>query len=333
VQKEPPGFRALTAFVSRFRVPLLVLGVLGGVAGGDRAAADRLQLALLRLPAASTESAQALTLLEADPLMSPVYANVSAPDVETARAMASQLRALPEVGGVQTATDLLPVLDAPRLAALRSGLAALAGAGLRQAGGAADHAGAAGAEGQGDRRRARRGPLRDGAGRAADRRHRRRRSRRSRRSSVRLGALDEAGKARLADIEPKLAGLLGRAVTTARAVASAAATCRSDLPPLFRERFRGPRRLGMALYVIPSGSALRRRRRRPSTRRCGGRPGRLGAGGQHQPARDDDHHRLSQGGRAVGGADLPVVVVQLRSCGTRRWPWSRRRSAGCGCSG
>jgi hypothetical protein len=27
------------------------------------------------------------------------------------------------------------------------------------------------------------------------------------------------------------------------------------------------------------------------------------------------------------------VAFELRSCGTRCWRWSRRRSAGCGCSG
>jgi hypothetical protein len=119
------GLRALTAFVRRFRVPLLVLGLARRRGRRGRPAADRLQLALLRLLAPSTESAQALDVLEADPLMSPVYANVTAPDIATAQAMASKLRALPEVGGVQTATDMLPVLDEPRLAALRGGLAAL----------------------------------------------------------------------------------------------------------------------------------------------------------------------------------------------------------------
>ena len=58
----------------------------------------------------STESAQAIDILEADPLMSPVYANVTAPDIAAAQAMTTKLRALPEVGGVQTATDMLPVL-------------------------------------------------------------------------------------------------------------------------------------------------------------------------------------------------------------------------------
>lgn len=255
VQKEPPGFRALTAFVSRFRGPLLVIGLLGGVAGGVGLQRIGFNSRYFDFLPPSTESAQAIDVLEADPLMSPVYANVTAPDIATAQVMASQLRALPEVGGVQTATDMLPVLDAPRLAALRGGLAALDRApdfsklaaqrttpellapkikaivdaldevrfGMEQGGlPTADIAAAIVA---------------------------------FKAVGVRLGALDEAGKRRLADIEPKLAGLLGRAVTTARAVADRGSYAPQDLPKLFRERFVARDDSAVALYVIPSGSA------------------------------------------------------------------------------
>jgi hypothetical protein len=202
------------------------------------------------------DSAQALVLLEKDPLMSPVYANASAEGVEAARAMTDRLRALPEVAGVQTATDLLPPLDDARLHALRSGLAAMSPmpdfaklAARRTApaelipkvteviDGLDEARFAAGQGGQ---------PTADlDAAHAAF-------------TAVkqRLERLDDAGKARLGSIESTLGQLLTRAVGTAEQVAERGGYVPSDLPPLFRERFRGTDGEGMALYVIPSGSAF-----------------------------------------------------------------------------
>ena len=86
---------------------------------------------------AELEEARARTLLlvaplsdqelhtQHDPLMSPIYANVAAHTVEEARAKSEALRALPQVAGVQTATDLLPRLDEARMQQLRAVMQAL----------------------------------------------------------------------------------------------------------------------------------------------------------------------------------------------------------------
>ena len=256
VAKEPPGFRALTKFVAKARVPILILGVIGGVLGAIGLPRIGFNSRYFDFLPQEADSAQALTLLEKDPLMSPVYANASAEGVEAARAMADRLRALPEVAGVQTATDLLPPLDDARLHALRSGLAALSPMpdfaklaarrttaaelipkvtevidGLEEARFAAGQANQ---------------PTADlDAAHAAF-------------TAVkqRLEKLDDAGKARLQSIESTLGQLLTRAVGTAEQVAKRGGYVPSDLPPLFRERFRGTDGAGMALYVIPSGSAF-----------------------------------------------------------------------------
>ena len=65
----------------------------GGVAGGIGLPRIGFNSRYFDFLPASTESAQALDVLEADPLMSPVYANVTAPDIATAQAMAVKLRA------------------------------------------------------------------------------------------------------------------------------------------------------------------------------------------------------------------------------------------------
>ncbi len=255
VKKEPPGFRALTNFVRRFPLPLLVLGVAGGVAGAVGLPRIGFDSRYFDFLPAHTESAQALTLLEQDPLMSPVYANVSAPDVEKARAMTAKLRALPEVAGVQAATDLLPPLDEARLKALREGLAAL--------GRTPDFAKLAAHKTTPEQltpkvkavaealEEVRFGLAQGGqptvdveAALAA-----------FKALQQRLTTLDEAGKARLADVEPKLAGLLKRAVGTAEAVAKRGHYVGSDLPPLFQERFVAHADGALAMYVIPAGSA------------------------------------------------------------------------------
>lgn len=256
VAKEPPGFRALTRFVARARVPILIVGVIGGALGAVGLTRIGFNSRYFDFLPQASDAAQALTLLEKDPLMSPVYANASAEGVEAARAMTDKLRALPEVAGVQTATDLLPPLDDARLHALRSGLAALspmpdfAKLAARRTTPAEllpkvtevidglDEARFAAAQGG--------QPTSDlDAAHAAF-------------TAVkqRLERLDDAGKARLGAIESKLGQLLMRAVGTAEQVANRGSYAPSDLPPLFRERFRGTDGEGMALFVIPAGSAF-----------------------------------------------------------------------------
>lgn len=255
VKKEPPGFRALTRFVARFRVAIVIVGVAGGVAGAIGLPRIGFHSRYFDFLPADTESAQALTTLEQDPLMSPVYANVSAPDVEAARAMAAKLRGLPEVAGVQTATDLLPALDPARLKALKDGLAALdrvpdftklaaqkttpealalkvkaVADGLEEVRFGLDQGGQ---------------PTKDVEDALAAFKALRQR----------LTELDAAGKDRLAAVEPALAGLLARALGTAKAVADRGHYVAGDLPALFRERFVARDGGAMAMYVIPAGSA------------------------------------------------------------------------------
>lgn len=72
-----------------------------------------------------TESAGALRSIETDKQLSPVQASTGVDGVEEARELAAKLRALPSVGAVQTATDVLPVLDDTKVAALRAGFEGL----------------------------------------------------------------------------------------------------------------------------------------------------------------------------------------------------------------
>ena len=73
-----------------------------------------------------TESAWALAQIERDKQLSPVQASSPTTGVEEARKLAEKLRALPSVGAVQTATDVLPELTPERLKSLREGFAGLA---------------------------------------------------------------------------------------------------------------------------------------------------------------------------------------------------------------
>ncbi len=255
VSKEPPGFRALTRFVYRFRVALVVVGIAGGIAGAIGLPRIGFNSRYFDFLPANTESAQALDILEMDSLASPVYANVSAPDIERATVMAAELRALPEVGGVQTATDLLPPLDPARLKALQGGLAAL--------GRTPDFAKLAARRTTPEQLTPKVGAVADGLDEVRFGLTQAGQSTADvdlaiaafRTLKTRLETLDEPGKARLADIEPTLAELLRRAVTTGRAVADRGHYVGSDLPLLFRERFVAHQGEGIALYVIPAGSA------------------------------------------------------------------------------
>ena len=257
VAKEPPGFRTLTKLVYRFRVPLVILGFAGGIAGAIALPRIGFNSRYFDFLPANTESAQALDVLEMDPLMSPVYASVSAPDIERATVMAAQLRALPEVGGVQTATDLLPPLGPTQLKALQGGLAAL--------GRVPDYAKLAAQKTTPELLIPKVGAVADGldevrfglaqAGQSTTEVDAAIAAFRA--LKTRLEGLDDPGKRRLAEVEPRLAELLRRAVTTASAVAERGHYLATDLPLLFRERFvaRADQGEGVALYVIPSGSA------------------------------------------------------------------------------
>ena len=254
VRREPPGLRALAALVSRARVVLLVLGVAAAGVGAWGLTRIEFNGRYFDFLPPGHEGVLALDALEPDPLLSPVYANVAADSVEQARDLTAKLRALPEVAGVQTATDLLPPLDPTRLGALQAGLAKLGPApDFRKLAARATKPEELSpkvkaivdaldevrfALEQGGQPTA---PVDEalGAFRGLQRR---------------LEGGDEALKARLAAVEPALADLLGRAWTTAAAVAARGEYRAGDLPPLFRTRFAARKGEGLALFVVPKES-------------------------------------------------------------------------------
>lgn len=203
----------------------------------------------------ATESARALRILERDGALGPAVVNVRAPDLEAARALAARLRDAPEVGDLHTPTDLLPALDAERLAALRAGIARLGpDAPARLAppatpsppealvaaavalGDAFDEL--AFALEQGGRPP---GPARDVSAALAGLRRT-------------LAGLDDRGRARLAEVEAETLGVARRLVHTAAAVAARGTYAASDLPPLFQHRYLAKSGPGVALFVFPSGN-------------------------------------------------------------------------------
>lgn len=254
VKKEPPGIRSLVGFVSRARFLLIALALAAaGLGGWGLSRIDFNGRYFDFLPQGS-EGVRALDALEHDPLMSPVYANVPATSIEDARAKTEALRALPEVAGVQTATDLLPPLDAQRLATLRAVLQAL--------GPAPDFAKLAGRKTTPAELAPRvkaivdaldevRFALQQGGQptEAVDKA-----AASFKALQQRLERASAAEAARLAAVEPALADLLGRAWTTAAAVAQRGAYAPGDLPPLFRTRFAAKDGQGVALFVVPAVS-------------------------------------------------------------------------------
>lgn len=253
VKKEPPGIRRLVGFVSRMRVVLVALAVVAAIGGGWGLSRIAFNGRYFDFLPQGSEGVVALEALENDPLMSPVYANAAAESVEEARIKTAALRAMPEVAGVQTATDLLPPLDPTRLAQLRA---------IEGLGPVPDFARLAArattpeeltpkikaivdaldevrfAMDQGGQPTA---PV-DAA--LAD----------FRALQARLDKADATERARLAAVEPRMADLLGRAWTTAKNVAERGAYLPTDLPPLFRTRFVARDGEGLALFVVPAVS-------------------------------------------------------------------------------
>lgn len=254
VKKEPPGIRPLVGFVSKLRVPIVIAALAGAIAGGWGLTRIDFNGRYFDFLPQDLEAVQALGTLEHDPLMSPIYANVAAQTVDEARSKAQALRALPQVAGVQTATDLLPPLDEQRLQQLRAATQAL--------GPAPDFAKLATrastpeelapqvkkivdaldevryAMEQGGQPTA---PVEEAA--AA-----------FKALQLRLEKASAEERARLAAIEPALADLLGRAWTTAAAVAERGHYEPTDLPALFRARFVARDGKGLALFVVPAKS-------------------------------------------------------------------------------
>lgn len=254
ISPEAPGIARVPGMIRRTKAVLVGLAVVLAVAGAIALPQIRFNSRTFDFLPTTAESVIALDVLEPDPTMSPMYANLSAPGIEEARAMAEKVRALDSVAGVQTATDLLPPLDPSRLAALREGLKLFARP--------VDF----------DRLAARKTtpeeviPKLRGVIDAFDEIHFALEQAGQPTADVdaakeafislrkRLEGAGEAEKARLAAIEPMLADLLRRALTTAKDVADRGAYAPEDLPALLRERFVSKDGKALALYAIPAGA-------------------------------------------------------------------------------
>ncbi len=253
VSPEPPGLALLPNFVRRSRWPLAVGGIAAGLLGVAMLSGVRFNPRYFDFLPQRVESSAPLNRLEYDAVASPVFANLSAPSIEAARAMTTRLRGMDTVAGVQSPSDLVPALDAAGLAALRAGFAgvtrdpdfaALARSipdpqalsrelgrvidgldevrfAMSQAGMPVEGAVAAKTAFQGLR--------------------------------TRVASLDVAAAARLAEIDSKVAQVLAPAWRTARGVADRGHVAPTDLPPLFAKRFVSKDGTELALYAVPSG--------------------------------------------------------------------------------
>ncbi len=253
VAPVPPGLPRLPGFVRRARWPLAIIGVVTGLAGALAGSRIEFNPRYFDFLPESSESGRALVQLEYDPIASPVFANLSAPDLESARAMTQTLRGLDTVAGVQSPTDLVPALDAAAIAALRGGFAGIArdpdfdalsrmavdpAALQREVGRVIDaldevHFAMKQAGIKGDAAQ---------SAKAAFEALR-----------TRLRSLDAEQSARLAALGQRVAEVLGPAWTTARRVAQRGSFAASDLPPLFAKRFAARAGDALALYVVPAG--------------------------------------------------------------------------------
>lgn len=201
-----------------------------------------------------TESRTALDILERDKAMGPAIVNLVAHSFDEARALTTRLRAAPEVGEVQSPTDLLPPLDAARLSALRAGVATLGDDALQHLTDPAQPSSA-------KELRAAATALLDAFDEVAFALEQGGRSPEPARaasaalSELRktLSTLDDAGAARLAATERDVLAVARRLVGTATAVAARGHYAAADLPPLFRNRMVSKNGTLLALHAFPSG--------------------------------------------------------------------------------
>jgi len=249
---EFPGFGGLAAVVATARMPLLVLSVLLAVGGGIGLNNLSWSARYFDFLPEETESARGLAALEYDALASPVFANLSADDLEGARAMTADLRARSTVAGVQSPSDLIPALDEGAIAALRVGFAGAGTPDFKRLGArtTTPKALAASATGVADALDEARLAL-SGAGLSTDAADQAIGAFKA--LAKRAAALDEAGAQRLGALETQAAGLLGPAWTTAKRVADRGHATASDLPPLFAKRYAAKQGDRVALYVVPAG--------------------------------------------------------------------------------
>lgn len=201
------------------------------------------------------ESTQGLRALEEDGAMSPWFAWVTADDLDEARERAEALRAKPSVARVDSPTDLLPELDDERLARLEADFAGLERSPdwsklearkpdprelakqVRDVVDALDELSFAAEQVDRDPK-------------AINDAKKAFKGLQTRLESVPV----ERGAATLDEIEDQMAEILGRAWTTAAAVAERGHWVPSDLPDKFENRFiarDGSERL--AIYAYPEG--------------------------------------------------------------------------------
>lgn len=119
------GLQHLEPLIQKTRWPLLALALGVSFFGAVYATKVRFNARYFDFLPLAAESVRGLLVIETDKGATPVVANLAAPDVESARLLAEKVRALPTVGAVDTATDLLPPLSSERLEALRATVAAL----------------------------------------------------------------------------------------------------------------------------------------------------------------------------------------------------------------
>ena len=245
------GLNHLEALVKRGRWPFLAAALALSVFGVGFARGLRFNARYFDFLPASAESVRGLTAVESDGGASPVFANLWAPDVESARALTEKVRGLELVGGVDSATDLLPPLSDERMGALKETVAAL--------GKKPDFARLRDRERSAKKVIEKVRALSDAFDEVAFA---------MRRADLSTQAIDDAKKA-CGELEKTLAGLpddgrealarvevgsadiLERAWTTAENVALRGAYQASDLPSVFRARYAGKDGKALAIYAQP----------------------------------------------------------------------------------
>ncbi len=199
-----------------------------------------------------TESAYALRQIEFDKQLSPVQASTGVDGVEQARLMTARLRELPTVGAVQSATDMLPMLDDKKITALREGFAGARDPDfnkLRNRNRSAKIL-AEKVEELDDSLDEIAKQVRETTGKTEAIKQA---QEASRALLKRLEALPD-GAPILTKTETDLANVLERAWQTAKRVATRGNYEPGDLPSVFRARFMSKDGKGLAIYATPSGS-------------------------------------------------------------------------------
>ncbi|MFP6687051.1 MAG: MMPL family transporter, partial [Polyangiaceae bacterium] len=247
---ELPGVEHIPGLVRR-APGAIVVSALGLVALGSLAYGDlRYNPRHFDFLPEETESARALRRIEKDAAVSPIFAETMAESVSEARTLAEKLRKTRAVAAVQTATDLLPPLNAELLAQLKQGVSGPTPDWNKL------------------RKRTRHVDevtenLRDLTDTLDELLFVLRQNQRDTKTVTktrkavaavrkRIMSTKDAPQ-RLADLEQNIASLLERAWTTARAVADRGHYLPTDLPPVFRARFASNDGKALAVFASPAG--------------------------------------------------------------------------------